>query len=149
MDELVIRPLEASDEPEWRRLWTLYLEYYESEVSEEVYQTTWQRLLSGLPNEYRGLMAFADGRAVGLTHYLFHRHCWRIENVCYLQDLVVDTEMRGKSVGRALIEAVYAAADAEGCPQVYWTTQHFNDAGRRLYDRVGELTPFIKYQRQQ
>ncbi len=147
MEDLEIRPLLAKDEPEWRRLWTLYLEYYESEVPEAVYQTTWQRLLSGLPNEYQGLMAFAGGRAVGLTHYLFHRHCWRIENVCYLQDLVVDTNMRGKSVGRALIEAVYAAADAEGCPRVYWTTQHFNEVGRRLYDRVGELTPFIKYER--
>ena len=147
MDDLTIRPLEAGNETDWRRLWTVYLEYYESTVPEQVYQTTWRRLLSGLPNEYQGLMAFADGRAVGLTHYLFHRHCWRIENVCYLQDLVVDSDMRGKSVGRALIEAVYAAADAEGCPSVYWTTQHFNEAGRRLYDRVGELTPFIKYER--
>lgn len=147
MDDLTIRPLEAGDEADWRRLWTLYLEYYESTVPEEVYQTTWQRLLSGLPNEYQGLMAFSGDRAVGLTHYLFHRHCWRIENVCYLQDLVVDTDVRGKSIGRALIEAVYAAADAKGCPKVYWTTQHFNEVGRRLYDRVGELTPFIKYER--
>jgi hypothetical protein len=30
---------------------------------------------------------------------------------------------------------------------VYWLTQHFNEAGRRLYDRVGELTPFIRYDR--
>ena len=50
-------------------------------------------------------------------------------------------------MGRALIEAVYAAADAEGTPSVYWTTQHFNEVGRRLYDRVGRLTPFIKYER--
>ncbi len=147
MDDLLIRPLEAGDEADWRRLWTLYLEYYESSVTEAVYQTTWQRLLSGEPNEYQGLMAFSNGRAVGLTHYLFHRHCWRVENVCYLQDLVVDTDMRGKSIGRALIEAVYTAADAAGSPQVYWTTQHFNETGRRLYDRVGELTPFIKYER--
>ncbi|MEE4190082.1 MAG: GNAT family N-acetyltransferase [Halieaceae bacterium] len=147
MDEISIRALEPGDKADWRRLWTLYLEYYESSVPEAVYQSTWQRLLSGLPNEYQGLMAFSGERAVGLTHYLFHRHCWRIENVCYLQDLVVDTEVRGRSIGRALIEAVYAAADAEGCPKVYWTTQHFNEAGRRLYDRVGELTPFIKYER--
>ncbi len=147
MSEIAVRPLEPGDESDWRRLWTLYLEYYESTVSEEVYQTTWQRLLSRADHEYRGLMAFDGQRAVGLAHYLFHRHCWRVENVCYLQDLVVDTDMRGKRIGRTLIEAVYAAADAAGCPQVYWTTQHFNDAGRRLYDRVGRLTPFVKYER--
>ena len=56
-------------------------------------------------------------------------------------------EARGTGVGRALIEAVYAAADAEGAPNVYWTTQHFNEVGRRLYDRVGRRTPFIKYER--
>ena len=147
MSALEIRPLAASDEPEWRRLWTLYLEYYESSVEEAVYHTTFERLLSGEDNEFCGLIALADGRAVGLTHYLFHRHCWRVENVCYLQDLVVDTDYRGQSIGRALIEAVYKAADAAGNPRVYWLTQDFNEAGRRLYDRVGELTPFIRYDR--
>ncbi len=55
--------------------------------------------------------------------------------------------MRGKGIGRALIEAVYAAADKAGCPKVYWLTQDFNTAGRQLYDRIGTLTPFIKYSR--
>ena len=147
MSAVSIRPLQGPDESDWRRLWTLYLEYYETELPEEVYETTWRRLLSGEDNEFRGLLAICDGRAVGLTHYLFHRHCWRIENVCYLQDLVVDTDMRGKHIGRALIEAVYEKADEAGCPKVYWLTQHFNETGRRLYDRVGELTPFIRYDR--
>lgn len=84
---------------------------------------------------------------MGLVHYLFHRHCWKVENVCYLQDLYVDPAARGTGLGRALIEAVYAAADANGTPAVYWMTQHFNDAGRRLYDRIGKLTPFIRYSR--
>ena len=73
--------------------------------------------------------------------------CWSIENNCYLQDLFVDPEVRGRSIGRALIEAVYQAADEEGHPNVYWLTQHFNATGRRLYDRVGELSDFIVYNR--
>ena len=40
-----IRPLRAEDEAEWRRLWTGYLEYYETSVPEEVYRTTFARLL--------------------------------------------------------------------------------------------------------
>jgi GNAT superfamily N-acetyltransferase len=101
----------------------------------------------GAENEFRGLIATLDGRPVGLVHYLFHRHGWKIENVCYLQDLYADPEVRGKGIGRALIEAVYAAADAEGCPNVYWLTQDFNETARRLYDRIGKLTPFVKYTR--
>lgn len=144
---LHIRPLQAEDEAEWRRLWTLYLDYYESTVSEDVYTTTFSRLLSGEANEFAGLIALLDGKPIGLTHYLFHRHCWKVENVCYLQDLVVDKDRRGTGVGRALIEGVYTKADEAGCPSVYWMTQNFNEAGRQLYDRVGQLTPFIRYSR--
>ena len=78
---------------------------------------------------------------------MFHRHAWRIENVCYLQDLFARSETRGQGVGRALIEAVYEAADAAGAPAVYWLTQEFNYTGRQLYDRIGVKTPFIRYNR--
>ena len=149
MADLTIRPLVADDESHWRRLWTLYIEFYETSVSEIVYRTTFARLLSGESNEYKCLVALRGNSPVGIAHYLFHRHCWKVENVCYLQDLYVDAEHRGTGVGRALIEGVYAAADVEGCPAVYWTTQHFNVVGRRLYDRIGELTPFIRYNRPQ
>ena len=149
-EELTSRPVEAGDEAEWRRLWTAYLEFYESSVTEEVYRSSFDRMLAGnagAPNEFRGLIAIDRGRPVGLVHYLFHRHGWKIENVCYLQDLYADPDVRGKGIGRALIEAVYAAADAEGCPMVYWLTQDFNATARKLYDRIGNLTPFIKYSR--
>ena len=72
--------------------------------------------------DYHGLLAVAGGVPVGLAHYIFHRHGWQIEDVCYLQDLYVAPEARGTGAGRALIEAVYAAADAAGRPNVYWLT---------------------------
>lgn len=144
---LAIRPLETADHAEWRRLWTRYLEFYETSVPEAVYETQWRRLLGDDPQNFNGLIAEADGRAVGLTHYLFHRHGWKVENVCYLQDLYVDPDMRGTGAGRALMEAVYDAADKAGAPSVYWLTQDFNATARKLYDRIGTLTPFIKYQR--
>ncbi len=115
---------------------------------EEVFWTTFSRLLD--PNEPQwGQVAEREGRPVGLVHYNFQRHNWKIEDVCYLQDLYADRDARGQGVGRALIEAVYAAADAQGAPNVYWLTQGSNVEARRLYDRVGVLTPFIKYQRGQ
>lgn len=144
---LDIRPLRAEDEAEWRRLWTAYLEFYESSVPEEVYQTTFARLIDPGRTQQQALLALLDGKPVGLVHYIYHAHNWRVEDVCYLQDLYADPEVRGQGIGRALIEAVYRAADENGTPSVYWTTQEFNHTARQLYDRIANLTPFIKYQR--
>jgi GNAT superfamily N-acetyltransferase len=146
--DIVILPLAASDEADWRRLWTGYLAFYETSVPEEVYATTWARLLSGADSEFHGLIARGgDGAALGITHYLFHRHCWSVADVVYLQDLFVAPEIRGGGVGRALIERVYAEADRAGAANVYWLTQTFNATARALYDRIAKETPFIKYAR--
>jgi GNAT superfamily N-acetyltransferase len=142
-----IRPLQASDRADWHRLWTGYLQFYGAAVTDTVYDTTFARLLGDDPQDFSGLIATVDGQPMGLTHYLFHRHCWKVENVCYLQDLYVDPQARGTGLGRALIEAVYARADAAGAPQVYWLTQDFNTEARQLYDRVAKVTPFIRYNR--
>ncbi|MEX6506679.1 N-acetyltransferase family protein [Jiella sp. M17.18] len=145
--DITIRPVVAADEADWRRLWTDYLAFYETALDQAVLRSTFARLVGEEPYDPCGLLALIDGVPVGLVHYLFHRHCWRRENVCYLQDLFVAAGIRGSGIGRRLIEAVYAAADAGGCPSVYWVTQETNYQGRMLYDRIGTKTPFIKYQR--
>ena len=146
-DDLAIRPLTPSDRPEWARLWTAYLAFYETSLDAKIYDVAFERLLSKRDGEFQGRLALLGNRPVGLVHFLFHRHVWRVENVCYLQDLYVNEDSRGSGVGRALIETVYEAADTAGAPTVYWMTQHFNTSARQLYDRIGEETPFIKYQR--
>jgi len=143
-----IRSLTEGDYEGWSCLWCAYLEYYESSVPDNVYQSTFERLLSDDPHEFRGLVAADESNApVGLVHFLFHRHAWKIENVCYLQDLFTQSDLRGQGIARALIEAVYTEADAQNAPNVYWLTQEFNHTARKLYDNIGKLTPFIKYQR--
>jgi GNAT superfamily N-acetyltransferase len=144
---LKIRPLERADEADWRRLFTAYLAFYETSVAEEVYVSSFERLFSDKDTEFNALIAVVEGQAVGLTHFLFHRHMWKVETVCYLQDLYVDPSVRGTGAGRALIQAVYDAADQAGSPTVYWLTQDFNHTARKLYDRIGTLSPFIKYGR--
>ncbi len=142
-----IRGLEPEDRANWDILWKGYLEYYETELPDEMYDIAFNRMLSGSEHEFQGLIALKDGEPVGLVHYLFHRHGWKVEPVIYLQDLYVNHAARGTGAGRALIEAVYEVADKSGCPSVYWLTQDFNETARQLYDRIGEKTPFIKYAR--
>ena len=144
---LTIRPLLATDQAAWRRLWTAYLAFYDTVLPEVIFQTHFARLLGDDPQDYHGLVADIDGNLVGLTHYVFHRHGWTIGNTCYLQDLYADPAVRGIGIGRKLIEAVYAAADTAGAASVYWMTNRTNTTARQLYDRIAEPTDFIKYRR--
>lgn len=141
------RPITPADRPAWQRLWRDYLAFYDTSLPDAVYDSTFARLIGDDPQDFNGLLAVVDGKPVGLVHFLYHRHGWKIENTCYLQDLYADPDTRGKGVGRALIESVYAHADAAGAPSVYWLTQDFNAPARQLYDRIGTLTPFVKYAR--
>ncbi len=143
----LIRPLRPTDQDDWHRMWTEYLQFYNATVPEAVYTSTFARLLGDDPRDFSALVAEVDGKVLDLTHYLFHRHAWRVEDVCYLQDLYVSSDARGLGLGRALIEAVYARADAAGAPAVYWLTQDFNSTARQLYDRIAQVTPFIRYNR--
>ena len=142
-----VRPLRALDHDQWLPLWRSYLDFYEASIPDAVTEETWRRIID--PAGPIGGLAAVDrsGRLVGLAHFLFHPVTWSIADRCYLEDLFVAPEARRTGAGRALIEAVYRAADAAGAEQVYWLTAENNGTARRLYDRVGRLTPFVKYQR--
>ena len=144
---MMIRPLQAGDRAAWDRLWSGYLRFYAQNLAPEVTDVTWRRLVD--PDEdLHGLCALDPGNAmVGFVHFLFHPVTWSIGDRCYLEDLFVADAARGLGAGYRLVKAVYVAADERGADQVYWFTQESNVAARELYDRVGRLTPFVKYQR--
>lgn len=145
--ELSIRPLVEADKPEWLVMWQGYLTYYKAKIEDEVTEVTWSRLLD---KEFgiHGLCAVNEtGELLGFVHYLYHPVTWSNEPRCYLEDLFASKDARGGGVGRALIKAVYDAADEHGADQVYWLTQDFNEVARTLYDKVATKTPFIKYAR--
>ena len=142
-----IRRLCKEDFSNWKTLWCQYLKFYKSSVDNVVYETTFKRLISNQHTYQNAFVAAQGNSLIGLAHYIYHPHNWKIEDVCYLQDLFVIPTIRGIGVGRTLIEAVYSASDENKTPTVYWLTQDFNKQARRLYDNIGSLTPFIKYNR--
>ncbi len=58
-------PAYRADEAEWRRLWTGYLEFYETSVTEQVYRTTFARLLGDDAQDYHGLVAQRGASPLG------------------------------------------------------------------------------------
>lgn len=142
---ITVRPLEPGDRESWEPLWHGYLTFYESGVPDDVTDTTWERMMTDGEDPNGFCAVDESGTLIGIVHYMFHRSCWTIGDYCYLQDLFVSPDSRRSGTGEALIRAVYKAAEAQGASQAYWLTQHFNETARKLYDRVGELTPFVKY----
>ncbi|MEM9632644.1 MAG: GNAT family N-acetyltransferase [Pseudomonadota bacterium] len=146
MSDVTIRPLQASDEPAWHALWRSYLDFYQQELPASLSSELFQRLLS--PDFHRALVAVDNGKLVGFVHFLFHDSTWSLKKTCYLEDLFVSPEIRGGGAGRKLIEAVYAAAKAEptASGNVYWHTNQDNERARLLYDRIGVLSDYVRYE---
>ncbi|MGL4576309.1 MAG: GNAT family N-acetyltransferase [Burkholderiaceae bacterium] len=146
--QFVVRPLDREDYPHWRPLWDGYNAFYgrsdETALPESITEATWERFFN--PDEpVHAVVAEEAGRVVGFAHYLYHRSTTRLHDVCYLQDLFTMQSLRGKGIGRLLIQAVYEAARSAGSSRVYWTTQTTNQPGRLLYDKVAKHLGFIVY----
>ena len=146
MSGVEIKPIGPNERAAWEPLWQGYLRFYESSQAPEATDVLWQRLHD--PKEPMHLLgAWRDGKLIGIVHYLYHRSCWTTGDYCYLQDLFVAPDVRGGGAGRALIEAVYDAADKAGASRVYWNTHETNATARVLYDKVAERSGFIQYRK--
>jgi len=145
--DIVITPITPRDRERWAELWRGYLDFYKTRLPTEIYEHTWRRLITA-DGPIHGLGArqgSATASLVGIAHYLFHAHAWTTKEVCYLQDLFVDSAARRGGCGRRLIEAVAAAARERDCYRLYWTTKEDNATARSLYDRIARFNGFIRY----
>jgi GNAT superfamily N-acetyltransferase len=141
---LIIRAIEEKDKSQWLKLWAGYLEFYKSTISPEQTELTWKRLIN---NELKmfGFVAENEDGVIGFTHCLFRPSTWTETDYCYLEDLFVDPNIRGKGVGRALMERVFNLAKEKKSKRIYWTTQEFNKTARVLYDSITPVSEFVQY----
>ncbi|WP_282338826.1 MULTISPECIES: GNAT family N-acetyltransferase [Pseudomonas] len=146
MSTLEIRAVTAADHDAWLPLWQGYLTFYKSELAEGTTPVTWQRFLDPAEPMHAAL-AWQDGRAVAVVHWIFHRSCWTLGDYCYLQDLFVAGDLRGSGIGRRMIEHVYAEARAAGASRVHWLTHETNTDAMQLYDRIGDRSGFVQYRK--
>ncbi|KDD10916.1 GNAT family N-acetyltransferase [Bordetella bronchiseptica] len=141
-----IRPLSAADHEAWLPLWKGYQEFYKVQLADAATAQTWQRFLDPAEPMHAAL-AWRDGKAIGMVHWIFHRSCWTTGDYCYLQDLFVAPDVRGSGAGRALIEHVYADARAQGAARVYWLTHETNTDAMHLYDHIADRSGFLQYRK--
>jgi GNAT superfamily N-acetyltransferase len=141
---ITIRALQEKDKNQWLKLWAGYLEFYKSTISSEQTELTWRRLINNEQKMF-GFVAETEEVIIGFTHCLFRPSTWTETDYCYLEDLYVDPNIRGKGIGRALMDRVIELAKEKNSKRVYWTTQEFNKTARVLYDSITPVSEFVQY----
>ncbi|MEP0518914.1 MAG: GNAT family N-acetyltransferase [Hyphomicrobiales bacterium] len=142
-----IRAISNEDRESWNPLWQGYLSFYNTPLPEDVTDSTWHRIVTQDKGFFALVAEDDEGKLIGFAHCLAHYNTWGVAPKIYLEDLYVSQSVRGGGVGRSLIEAVYQEADVRGARDVYWFTNHDNETARRLYDRIGKLSSFVRYDR--
>lgn len=141
---VVIRDATPGDEAGWRKLWDQYLDFYEVVLAPEVTAATWARLMDPA-SPVKARLAFDGGKMVGFAIHLHHPSTWVIGEDCYLEDLFLAPEARGKKIGKRLLNDLIKIAKANGWQRLYWHTDEENAVARRLYDRFVKSDGHVRY----
>jgi GNAT superfamily N-acetyltransferase len=94
--------------------------------------------------EFTVLIAEVDGVPGG---YALYHPSWSTEvgeRGLYIYDLFVREEARGHGLGHALMQAVAAAAKAEGRTFLWWCSKPWNRDAQRFYADLGAIEEDIK-----
>ncbi len=73
----------------------------------------------------------------GLALMRFRPSIWIDKLECYLGELYVVPDKRGRGIGRALMDEVFTVARAEGAGHIELNTSDDDVAARALYEKLG------------
>ena len=144
MSEVVVRPIEPADHEAWQQLFHAYRTFYEYDVDQEVVDRIWGWINDG-DHEVNALVAELDGTIVGFAHHREFSRPSSGKRGLYLDDLFTAPEVRGRGVGRALINQLGEMARERGMNKVRWITAADNTTAQRLYDDMAERTTWVTY----
>ena len=142
-----VRDVELADHAEWRRMWSANCAHYGAAISPVENLQLWRRIIDP-EHPVASLVcgaAVGEGPLLGFANYVLHPHTFSSRMVCHLEDLWVEPSARGAGWGRKFIEALVARGLDRGWRRIYWHTEADNAPARRLYDRVSQLTNYVRY----
>jgi GNAT superfamily N-acetyltransferase len=135
MGEVDVRPVSANDLEEVLPLIAGYQKFYGAEPDTERNRKFFSRFLD--PSEDGLLLgAWVDGSIVGFATLYWFFSSTKAEESVLMNDLFVRSDIRGKGIGRALIQRALDAARRRGAAHLEWFTAPDNATAQRLYDSV-------------
>jgi GNAT superfamily N-acetyltransferase len=139
-----VRPVAAADRDGWLELWAGYQAHFGGRVPEEASAATFRLFLE--PESALSCLVAERARIlVGFAHVSTTPFAWTGSPVLFLQDLFVAEEGRGAGVGRRLLAAVRAEAEARGAANVFWVCDARDERLMRFYRGLAVETPFVRF----
>jgi GNAT superfamily N-acetyltransferase len=137
MPKTLIRPATAEDADTIVSL-VQALAIYEKEPLSSVKLTAEDIRRDGFGpvKHFEALIAELDGEPVGFALYFHNYSTWEGRTGLYVEDLFVLERARGHGLGRQLITALAAIADARGCKRLELSVLDWNPT-REFYHRLG------------
>ncbi len=145
--ELDVAPVATAEFERLLPLIAAYQRFYEvDEIDEERNRSFFRRFLA--PSEDGMLIGAREGdRFVGYACLYWHFTSLQATETVLMNDLYVDAAVRGRGVGRALIEACAEVARERGSANLEWATAPDNLTAQRLYDSTGaERSEWVEYE---
>jgi GNAT superfamily N-acetyltransferase len=91
----------------------------------------------GSEPKYRCLIAEWEGTPAGFALFHYNYSTWRGHAGLYLEDLFVRVEMRGKGIGKALLQKLAQIALEENCYGLRWMVLEWNTPALKFYETLG------------
>ncbi|MFB7618294.1 GNAT family N-acetyltransferase [Kitasatospora sp. NPDC056181] len=133
-EDLIIRPAQAEDEKELSELnraaWS-----WLSEVAPQAPEGDGVFDERHTPDQFT--LALLGGRIVGYIRVVRPTPLVSNQHVRQIQGLAVDASVRGRGLGRALVEAACTAAREQGARRITLRVLGHNTPARRLYEACG------------
>ena len=140
-----LRKIKPADKKQWVNLYKSYANFYKVEINEKILQTVWNWLFDK-SHEVEGLVYEVNENIVAFAHYRRMPRPLKGQNICFLDDLFVDPDYRGKKIGEKILNELKKISKSKGWDLIRWITHKENIRAKSLYDRVAQKTSWDLYE---
>jgi GNAT superfamily N-acetyltransferase len=134
---MTLRRAVRADVPEILRLIKALAEYEKLSGDVVATEAALAQTLFGDRPAAEVLLAEEGGRAVGFALFFQNYSTFLARPGIYLEDLFVEPALRGRGIGKALLQAVARLAVERGCGRFEWAVLDWNVPAIGFYESLG------------
>ena len=141
----MIRSLSQNDFDMWTNLYKNYADFYKVPMNKRILEKLWSWIHDDT-HVVKGICYEIDGKIVGIAHYRTMPRPIKSQYICFLDDLFVEANFRGKKIAQKLIYHLGSLSKTNNWDGIRWITHSSNQNAKKLYDKIANNTGFELYE---